>query len=666
MEETASESHAATAGKSGCGDSSCTDSRCDESHSGVGKDGAVDAADVPPSPLPKSTKGVPPTEEMDVTVATQYGKMERVRHLFATENVDVNRPDAEGCHLLHWAAINNRVELIKFLLSQGALVDQIGGDLLASPLHWATRSGHLESVVALVLAGADPLLRDKEGLTCVMVAAAFEHKRCLAYLLAKLGDNFDINATDNEGRTAALWSSCRNHEPDCLRLLLGVGASLDVHDSQQRSPLHWTAFIGSTDNLRLVLKTNQCDPTRRDKDGLTALDHAENSRQIAIQRPMRAHEWRFRRRMGQARPKGIIAAAADRIRYDENIHRKIAPFLPLLCYLLIGLLLEQNVSSWLKTAVIAGFGYPIVYFFRIYVDSDSVMMSLPLYISLGTKFWLYTSYFALSFHLRSAPWYVDVIFWIVIPAGLFFFYKAVTTDPGTIRANHDRDVFNKFIIQRTEGVIDKDTDLSMSDFCFTCLVRRPLRSKHCSTCDRCVARFDHHCPWIANCVARDNLKHFLAYLFFLGISLCWDMHGNVILAVSKLEEPPRWDGGFWTALQLCWSLASVAPWAFWNYVNAALYGISVIFLFACQLYQVCSNLTTNERMRHFRYKHFTDEKTKKFRNPFSRGPFRNFFDSLDIAIPNLIQPSPIDWRRCYTMQEVQFHYQGHASPSKMA
>ena len=73
------------------------------------------------------------------------------------------------------------------MLSQGALVDQIGGDLLASPLHWATRSGHLESVVALVLAGADPLLRDKEGLTCVMVAAAFEHKRCLAYLLAKLG-----------------------------------------------------------------------------------------------------------------------------------------------------------------------------------------------------------------------------------------------------------------------------------------------------------------------------------------------------------------------------------------------------------------------------------------------------------------------------------------------
>ena len=66
-------------------------------------------------------------------------------------------------------------------------------------------------------------------------------------------------------------------------------------------------------------------------------------------------------------------------------------------------------------------------------------------------------------------------------------------------------------------------------------MRRPLRSKHCATCDRCVARFDHHCPWIANCVAKDNLKYFMAYLVFLGISLFWDMHGNVLYAV-RLER----------------------------------------------------------------------------------------------------------------------------------
>ena len=38
--------------------------------------------------------------------------------------------------------------------------------------------------------------------------------------------------------------------------------------------------------------------------------------------------------------------------------------------------------------------------------------------------------------------------------------------------------------------------------CPECEVIRTPRSRHCYICKRCVDRFDHHCPWLNNCVGR--------------------------------------------------------------------------------------------------------------------------------------------------------------------
>lgn len=139
----------------------------------------------------------------DIVKATQYGAINRVREL-VDAGFDVNQPDSETVTLLHWAAINNRREIIAYLLEKGAIVDAVGGELNATPLHWATRQGHLGGCVQLMQSGADPSLRDAEGCSCIHLAAQFGHTALVAYFIAR-GVNPDLQ--DRSGMTALMWVS---------------------------------------------------------------------------------------------------------------------------------------------------------------------------------------------------------------------------------------------------------------------------------------------------------------------------------------------------------------------------------------------------------------------------------------------------------------------------
>ena len=96
-----------------------------------------------------------------------------------------------------------------------------------------------------------------------------------------------------------------------------------------------------------------------------------------------------------------------------------------------------------------------------------------------------------------APWWHKVTGSILMVTCYWSFYMASTTDAGIIRTKED--------VKKAKERYPFDGVMFVEDnMCRTCKIEKPARSKHCTVCDVCVEKFDHHCVWFNNCVGRRN------------------------------------------------------------------------------------------------------------------------------------------------------------------
>ncbi|KAJ6921998.1 protein S-acyltransferase 24-like [Populus alba x Populus x berolinensis] len=495
----------------------------------------------------------------DVYTAAAYGDLEKLQRLVESEGCSVSVPDNLGYYALQWAALNNRTAAAQYIIEHGGdvnAVDHTG----QTALHWTAVRGAIQVAELLLQEGAGVNAADMYGYQTTHVAAQYGQTAFLYHIVSKW--NADPDVPDFDGRSPLHWAAYKGFA-DSIRLLLFLDSYRGRQDREGCTPLHWAAIRGNLEACTVLVQAGKKEDLMvTDNTGLTPAQLAsdKNHRQVAFflgnARRLLDKQCDGNNRLGRLSKLGLA---------------------PVLWFIIILLLL-------------------------IYVHSVILASNLPkLTAGFGLLAWL-------------------AVF--LATAGLVMFYRCSRKDPGYIRMNvHDpQNMKDDEPLLKIE--INNPALLAgnWSQLCATCKIVRPLRAKHCSTCDRCVEQFDHHCPWVSNCIGKKNKWEFFA---FLVLEVSAMLITGAVTLTRVLTDP--------------FAPSSLGAWvnhAGSHHIGAISFLIMDFFLFfgvavltVVQASQISRNITTNEMANALRYSYLRGP-GGRFRNPYDRGCKKNCSDFL--------------------------------------
>jgi len=104
------------------------------------------------------------------------------------------------------------------------------------------------------------------------------------------------------------------------------------------------------------------------------------------------------------------------------------------------------------------------------------------------------------------------------------------TDPG-ILPRHPNDLYYNTNRPLLHTVLNGNKIILA--FCYSCSMYRPPRTSHCSVCDNCVERFDHHCLWLGTCIGKRNYRYFFCLLISLFINLLFQICSGIYYVANQ-------------------------------------------------------------------------------------------------------------------------------------
>ncbi|CAD8090952.1 unnamed protein product [Paramecium primaurelia] len=294
----------------------------------------------------------------------------------------------------------------------------------------------------------------------------------------KCGANLYIrNAQGMNG----LHLAAQGDQPKSVVYFKKIGFDFAQKDSKGGTALHWASYYGCELAVNYLLSFTDQLLDIKDVEGLTALHLATMSGNSRIVKKLllQGADRTIKNNEGQ------IAADIAKANSFQSIYKMLTESQNFfITYFSISQgfqKVNRSKGKMFKFAVMLIYCQGITIYYNFYAN-DSINNLI---------------YYGVS---QLFVWLLFMIIWL--------------SDPGKQilkQENNEQELLKNLydILQRYDA----------KDICPECVCVKAPRSKHCDICQSCVLVYDHHCPWVDNCIGQNN--HFQFYIFVL--LLCLDI-----------------------------------------------------------------------------------------------------------------------------------------------
>jgi len=489
--------------------------------------------------------------------------------------VDVNATEKEHRNSILHLAVEKSASCVQAVLKYNPKVDH-QNDIHETPLVRAVWGSKLQSARLLLMAKADINVAYK-GIGIAHVAATSPDANILEFL--KIYAGLDFDQRDLHGRTPLHYVAiyAKPPRPRVVHLSWLIREGLEPMDADNRGelPLHHAVRSGSVKTVKRLLELG-------------------NVRQL------------MQRNLNGQRPIDLTTKGTSMYKMLQGLERRTGWFLTWFDF-------HTNNRYRLPSQIRTGL------YIRFYVICSITLIVVQCIVFMRQ----WNEYKAIGCALAAGA------------MGFLYLFVSLKS-PGRVKA------FNKEINTTTLGgplSQQPNSDELQSllwvrdgrSICVTCRHIRPLRSKHCSTLDTCVIRYDHYCPFLANTIGAKNYRFYLLFLIVTIATLPTITTFEIMYMIEHENSTLHILGKIFAGF----IIAQVCPLFLW-----------VCMLLSSHMYLLGANLTTNEYVNWMRYKYLITE-TKNFKNDFDIGILCNLWNGLcesDHLLPPAWLPEENEYR----------------------